>query len=112
MIFICLNSKPSCHILHKSYQEPVTKVKINLHGHRDGKYMPLNLLILEDNLHVVYDTGYPHDGRANKDSYPHDGGANKDSYPHDCLADKDSYPHDRHNQYIVKFIIMVIFWHR
>ena len=35
------------------------------------------------------DTGYPHDGRADKDSYPHDG-----------RADKDSYPHDRHNQYI------------
>ena len=35
------------------------------------------------------DTGYPHDGRADKDSYPHDG-----------RADKDSYPHDRHNQCI------------
>ena len=35
-----------------------------------------------------FDTGYPHDGRADKDSYPHDG-----------HADKDSYPHDRHNQY-------------
>ena len=45
------------------------------------------------------DTGYPHDGRADKDSYPHDGRADKDSYPHDRLADKDSYPHDRHNQY-------------
>ena len=37
-----------------------------------------------------YDTGYPHDGRADKDSYPHDG-----------RADKDSYPHDRHNQCIM-----------
>ena len=45
------------------------------------------------------DTGYPHDGRADKDSYPHDGRADKDSYPHDGRADKDSYPHDRHNQY-------------
>ena len=36
------------------------------------------------------DTGYPHDGRANKDSYPHDGRADKDSYPHDGRADKDS----------------------
>ena len=36
------------------------------------------------------DTGYPHDGRADKDSYPHDG-----------RADNDSYPHDRHNQYIM-----------
>ena len=29
------------------------------------------------------DTGYPHDGRADKDSYPHDGRADKNSYPHD-----------------------------
>ena len=48
---------------------------------------------------VKVDTGYPHDGRADKDSYPHDGRADKDSYPHDGRADKDSYPHDRHNQY-------------
>ena len=47
------------------------------------------------------DTGYPHDGRADKDSYPHDGRADKDSYPHNGRADKDSYPHDRHNQYII-----------
>ena len=47
------------------------------------------------------DTGYPHDGRADKDSYPHDGRADKDSYPHDGRADKDSYPHDRHNQCIM-----------
>ena len=47
------------------------------------------------------DTGYPHDGRADKDSYPHDGRADKDSNPHDGRADKDSYPHDRHNQYIM-----------
>ena len=39
---------------------------------------------------ALNDTGYPHDGRADKDSYPHDG-----------RADKDSYPHDRHNQYIM-----------
>ena len=49
---------------------------------------------------ALHDTGYPHDGRADKDSYPHDGRADKDSYPHDGRADKDSYPHDRHNQYI------------
>ena len=47
------------------------------------------------------DTGYPHDGRADKDSYPHDGRADKNSYPHDGRADKDSYPHDRRNQYIM-----------
>ena len=55
------------------------------------------------------DTGYPHEGRADKNSYSHDGPADKDSYPHDRRADKDSYPNDRHNQYIfLKFIIMVI----
>ena len=37
-----------------------------------------------------YDTGYPHDGRADKYSYPHDG-----------RADTDSYLHDRHNLYIM-----------
>ena len=36
------------------------------------------------------DTGYPHDGRADKDSYPHD-----------RRADKNSYPHDRHKQCIM-----------
>ena len=44
------------------------------------------------------DTGYPHDGRADKYSYQHDGRADKDSYPHDSRA--DSYLHDRHNLYI------------
>ena len=52
-------------------------------------------------LCVWQDTGYPHDGHANKDSYPHDSRGDKDSYPHDGRADKDSYPHDRHNQYIM-----------
>ena len=54
MNFICLNSNTACHILHKSYQEPVTKVKMNLQGHQDRKYMSLNHIILEDNLHVEY----------------------------------------------------------
>ena len=57
-------------------------------------------LVLKDRQAFRKDTGYPHDGRADKDSYPHDGRADKDSYPHDGRADKDSYPHDRHNQYI------------
>ena len=47
------------------------------------------------------DTGYSHDGRADKDSYPHDGRADKDSYPHDGRADKNPYPHDRHKQCIM-----------
>ena len=37
----------------------------------------------------IYDSGYPHDGRADKN--PH---------PHDRRADKDSYPHDSNNQCI------------
>ena len=51
--------------------------------------------------HILRDTGYPLDGRADKDSYPHDGRADKDSYPHNGRADKDSYPHDRLNQCII-----------
>ena len=43
----------------------------------------------QDDISFRNDTGYPHDGRADKDSYPHDRRANK-----------DSYPHDRHNQLI------------
>ena len=31
----------------------------------------------------VKDSGYPHDGRADKNPYPHDRRADKDSYPHD-----------------------------
>ena len=31
-------------------------------------------------LDFYEDTGYPHDGRAHKDSYPHFGRADKDSY--------------------------------
>ena len=56
---------------------------------------------------IIYDTGYPHDGRADKDSNPHDGRADKDSYLQDGRADKDSYPHDRHNQYIIGNIILI-----
>ena len=52
-------------------------------------------------LDLIIDTGYPHDGHADKDSYPHDGRADKDSYPHDGRADKDSYPHDRDNALVI-----------
>ena len=58
-------------------------------------------------LKTFFDTGYPHEGLADKDSYPHDGRADKDSYPHEGRADKDSYPHDRHNQYIIGNIILI-----
>ena len=33
----------------------------------------------------MYDTGYPHDGRADNAAYPHD-----------SRADNAAYPHDRH----------------
>ena len=52
-----------------------------------------------------YDTGYPHDGRADKNSYPHDGRGDKNSYPHDGRADKDSYPHDRHNNTLEQYML-------
>ena len=50
---------------------------------------------------IIFDNGYPHDGRADKNPYPHDRRADKDSYPHDRRADKDSYPHDSNNQCII-----------
>ena len=46
----------------------------------------------EDDLHVSaqIDSGYPYDGRADKNPYPHD-----------CRADKDSYPQGSNNQCII-----------
>ena len=35
----------------------------------------------------VIDSGYPHDGRADKNPYRHDGCADKDSYRHDRRVD-------------------------
>ena len=32
---------------------------------------------------IFNDSGYPHDGRADKNPYPHNRRADKDSYPHD-----------------------------
>ena len=53
-------------------------------------------------LYNIYldDSGYPHDGRADKNPYLHD-----------RHADKDSYPHDSNNQCIrpkIKFYLFVI----
>ena len=50
------------------------------------------------------DSGYPHDGRADK---------NPD--PHDCRTDKDSYPHDSNNQCIIRrfqlsFVMINVHW--
>ena len=47
----------------------------------------LHVCCLKMKLPIHIDTGYPHDGRADKDSYPHDRRADKDSYPHDRRAD-------------------------
>ena len=42
------------------------------------------------------------EGALSKDSgYPHDGRADKNPYPHDRRADKDSYLHDSNNQCII-----------
>ena len=43
-----------------------------------------------DTMGMSIDSGYPHDGRADKNPYPHD-----------RRADKDSYPHDSKNQCII-----------
>ena len=40
-------------------------------------------------------------GRDKDSGYPHDGRADKNPYPHDRRADKDSYPHDSNNQCII-----------
>ena len=55
-----------------------------------------NNIIRCDCVHRSYvpwpmdDSGYPHDGRADKNPYPHD-----------RRADKDSFPHDSNNQCII-----------
>ena len=46
------------------------------------------------------DSGYQHDGCADKNPYPHDR-RDKNPYPHDRRANKDSYPHDSNNQCII-----------
>ena len=50
------------------------------------------MFYLKEYTHLVHfkDSGYPHDGRANKNPYPHN-----------RRADKDAYPHDSNNQCII-----------
>ena len=38
---------------------------------------------LKVRFYFIFDSGYPHYGRADKNPYPHDRRADKDSYPHD-----------------------------
>ena len=40
-------------------------------------------LFFYQNQYFIFDSGYPHDGRADKNPYPHDRRADKDSYPQD-----------------------------
>ena len=51
-----------------------------------------NYVFMKNNFHK--DSGYPHDGRADKNPYPHD-----------CRGDKDSYLHDSNNQCILLAIL-------
>ena len=47
--------------------------------------------VFDDNWRIIFvDSGYPHNGHADKNPYPHD-----------HRADKDSYPHDSNNQCII-----------
>ena len=43
--------------------------------------------------------GYPHDGRADKNSYPHDCRADNAPYRHDRRADKNPFRHDRNMKF-------------
>ena len=38
-------------------------------------------------MHILVDTGYPHDGRADNAAYRHDRRADKRRYPHDRKID-------------------------
>ena len=49
-----------------------------------------NWSIYERTNYLLLDSGYPHDGRADKNPYLHV-----------CRADKDSYPHDSNSQFII-----------
>ena len=74
-----------------------------------GRVDPDSLSYTDHQSHVrnslVDKESYRHNRRAytsDVDSgYPHDGRANKNPYPHDRRADKDSYPHDSNNQSII-----------
>ena len=48
----------------------------------------------------VFDYGFLH-GEIVDSGYPHNGHADKNPYPHDRRADKDSYSHDSNNQCII-----------
>ena len=55
-----------------------------------GKNLETLEVFLRNCIKQLFDSGYPHDGRADKNPYPHD-----------RRADKDSYPHDSKNQCII-----------
>ena len=66
--------------------------KLILNGQNDVKYRLCEFNCVECFYCpcVTSDSGYPHDGRADKNAYPHD-----------RRADKDSYLHDSNNQSII-----------
>ena len=66
---------PNKHFLFFSYKQKIDKKK-KIFWPTDPKFF--------------LDSGYPHDGRADKNPYPHD-----------RRADKNSYPHDSNNQCII-----------
>ena len=49
-----------------------------------------------------------YEGDSQDSGYPHDGRADKNPYPHDRCADKDSYPHDSNNQCIIPLSFVMI----
>ena len=61
--------------------------------HKDRKLGP---------VHTTSGSGYPHDGRAEKDSYPHDCLADNAPYRHDRCANKNPYQHDRNMRFSSK----------
>ena len=65
----------------------------------DSIHFSLSVSFKADNMEWHALTNEP---CCEKDSgYPHDGRANKNPYLHDRRADKDSYPHDSNNQCII-----------
>ena len=59
-------------------------------------------MITGDQFTLMYGWGYPHDGRADKDSYPHECRADNAPYRHDRCADKNPYRHDRNMRFCSK----------
>ena len=60
--------------------------------------------MLDWNRYISFTSSWPQAGKYKKiydNGYPHDGRADKNPYRHDRRADKDSYLHDSNNQCII-----------